>query len=43
MNELIIKEIANDLNIKTNQIESVLKLLSDGNTVPFIARYRKEK
>ena len=32
MNELIIKEIANDLNIKTNQIESVLKLLSDGNT-----------
>ncbi len=42
MNELIIKEIANDLNIKTNQIESVLKLLSDGNTVPFIARYRKE-
>ena len=42
MNENIIKEIAIELNIKNNQVSSVLKLLSDGNTIPFIARYRKE-
>ena len=42
MNQDIIKEIAVELNIKNNQVESVLNLLSDGNTVPFIARYRKE-
>ena len=42
MNQDIIKEIAVELKIKNTQVESVLKLLSDGNTVPFIARYRKE-
>ena len=42
MNENIINEISNDLNIKNNQIEAVLKLLKDGATIPFIARYRKE-
>ena len=42
MNHEIIKEIANELRIKNNQVESTLTLLSDGNTVPFIARYRKE-
>ena len=42
MNQDIIKEIALELNVKNNQVESVLNLLSDGNTVPFIARYRKE-
>ena len=42
MNNEIINEISTDLNIKSNQIESVLKLLEDGNTIPFIARYRKE-
>ncbi len=42
MNSEIIKEIANNLNIKDSQVESVLKLLEDGNTIPFIARYRKE-
>ena len=42
MNEFIIKEIADELNIKINQVETVLKLLEDGNTIPFIARYRKE-
>lgn len=42
MNEIIIKEIANSLNIKSSQVEVVLKLLSEGNTIPFIARYRKE-
>ncbi len=42
MNEEIIKEIASTLNVKSTQIEAVLKLLEDGNTIPFIARYRKE-
>ncbi len=42
MNELIIKEIAKDLNINVKQVNTVLELLSEGNTVPFIARYRKE-
>ena len=34
--------IANELNIRDNQVEQALKLLAEGNTVPFIARYRKE-
>jgi len=42
MNELIIKEIANNLNITDKQVTVVLELLGEGNTVPFIARYRKE-
>ena len=42
MNKNIIDEIANNLNINAWQVEIVLKLLSEGNTVPFIARYRKE-
>ncbi len=42
MNQDIIKATSLELNIKTNQVEAVLKLLSDGNTIPFIARYRKE-
>ncbi len=42
MNNEIINEISKELNVKDTQIESVLKLLEDGNTIPFIARYRKE-
>ena len=42
MNELIISEISKDLNISKKQVEVVLTLLSEGNTIPFIARYRKE-
>ena len=42
MNETIIKEIAKDLDITDKQVSTVLELLSDGNTIPFIARYRKE-
>lgn len=42
MNEKIIKEIAETLNIKEKQVETVLQLLSENNTIPFIARYRKE-
>ncbi len=37
-----IKLIANELKIKQQQVEAVLKLFDDGATVPFIARYRKE-
>lgn len=42
MNEEIIKQLANYLNVKESQIKSVLNLLEDGCTIPFIARYRKE-
>ena len=42
MNELIISGIAKDLNISEKQVSTVLSLLEDGNTIPFIARYRKE-
>ena len=42
MNEKIIKTIASDLNVKDSQVASALKLLSEGATIPFIARYRKE-
>lgn len=34
--------IAKDVKVKPSQVEAVIKLLEDGNTVPFIARYRKE-
>ena len=42
MNEMIVNEIANDLGVSTKQVIVVLELLSEGNTIPFIARYRKE-
>ena len=38
----IIKIIADELNIKTHQVENTIKLIDEGNTIPFIARYRKE-
>ena len=34
--------IANEIYVRDNQVEQALKLLAEGNTVPFIARYRKE-
>lgn len=34
--------ISNELNVKQSQVESAIKLIDDGNTIPFIARYRKE-
>ena len=37
------KPIAETLGIKVTQVENTLALLEEGNTVPFIARYRKEK
>ena len=42
MDEDIIKQIALELNIRIEQVKSTLKMLEDGNTIPFIARYRKE-
>ena len=38
----IIQTIANELNVKYTQVENTVKLIDDGNTIPFIARYRKE-
>ncbi len=43
MNENIIKEISMQMSIEKWQIESTLEMLEEGNTIPFIARYRKEK
>ena len=42
MNDNIINEISKDLSISEKSVKTVLELLGDGNTVPFIARYRKE-
>ena len=36
------KQIAEELNIKENQVEKTVALIDEGNTIPFIARYRKE-
>ena len=38
----ITKIIADELNVKGSQVEATIKLIDDGNTIPFIARYRKE-
>ena len=43
MNTEIIKTMSIELNISEKQVENVLSLLQEGATVPFIARYRKEK
>ena len=40
--EKIINKIAQELNVKSTQVENAVKLIDDGNTIPFIARYRKE-
>lgn len=40
--EKIIEIIANELQVKKSQIENTIKLIDEGNTIPFIARYRKE-
>ena len=42
MNETIINSICLELNIKEYQVKNTLNLLSEGATIPFIARYRKE-
>ncbi|MCY7790175.1 Tex family protein [Bacillus haynesii] len=40
---LIVKQIAKETGLAPKHVESVIQLLEDGNTVPFIARYRKEQ
>ena len=40
--EKIIDELSIELNIEKNKIENTIKLIDEGNTIPFIARYRKE-
>ena len=42
INEQLLAKIANEQNVRIPQIQAVLKLIEDGGTVPFIARYRKE-
>ncbi|MBQ8901638.1 MAG: RNA-binding transcriptional accessory protein [Bacilli bacterium] len=42
MNDTIINELSRNLNISIKNIKSTLELLENGNTIPFIARYRKE-
>ncbi|MCB0258032.1 MAG: RNA-binding transcriptional accessory protein, partial [Anaerolineae bacterium] len=36
------EKISTELNIRATQVDAVIALLDDGNTIPFIARYRKE-
>ena len=40
--EKIAKRIAEELNIKLLQVTKTIELIDEGNTIPFIARYRKE-
>lgn len=40
--EKIIKIIADELQVKPSQVDATIKLIDEGNTIPFIARYRKE-
>lgn len=38
----ILKKLQEEFNLKKHQVENVVKLIDEGNTIPFIARYRKE-
>ena len=38
----ILKQLATELGIRQEQVEATVKLIDEGNTIPFIARYRKE-
>ncbi|MCG9683873.1 RNA-binding transcriptional accessory protein [Vibrio sp. Isolate23] len=42
MSQAICQMIAQELNVRTEQVTAAVNLIDDGNTVPFIARYRKE-
>ena len=42
MEKNIVEILCSELNIKRYQAENAIALIDDGNTVPFIARYRKE-
>lgn len=39
---MIIERLSKEFHIKTSQVDSTIKLIDEGNTIPFIARYRKE-
>ena len=39
---MIEQQIAKELNVRLGQVEAAVKLIDEGNTIPFIARYRKE-
>ena len=39
----IIKQLAEEFNLKVEQVEKTVALIDEGNTIPFIARYRKEE
>lgn len=41
--DILLKQIASEQNLLLKQVKSVIDLMDDGNTVPFIARYRKEQ
>ncbi len=43
LGHLDLSRIAQDLQIRKVQVESVVQLLAEGNTIPFITRYRKER
>ena len=38
----LIEQLARELNLKAHNVEATVKLIDEGNTIPFIARYRKE-
>ena len=38
----ILKQLAEELNIRVEQVQATVQLIDEGNTIPFIARYRKE-
>ena len=40
--ELVISKLINEFQLKPFQVENAVKLIDEGNTIPFIARYRKE-
>ena len=42
MEENIIKQLAEELSLAADRVEAAVKLIDEGNTIPFIARYRKE-
>lgn len=42
MNDALSRIIATELQARTEQVDAAIRLLDEGNTVPFIARYRKE-
>src|SRR5699024_2656364 len=42
MNDQLIELVAKEIQLKTSIVKQVIDLLDEGNTVPFIARYRKE-